>query len=61
VAPCVLGEQKKKKLETGQLSNNTVKPRILDLSAGIEEQLASRLKFSFVVRCKLTNQQTCQG
>jgi hypothetical protein len=25
---CVLGEQTKKKLETGQLSNNTVKPRI---------------------------------
>lgn len=27
MAPCVLGERKKKKLESGQLSNNTVKPR----------------------------------
>lgn len=28
MAPCVLGEQTKKKLETGQLFNNTVKPHI---------------------------------
>jgi len=28
MAPCVHGEQTKKKLETGHLSNNTVKPRI---------------------------------
>jgi len=28
IEPCVLSEQTKKELETGQLSNNTVKPRI---------------------------------
>lgn len=35
----VLGEQTKKRLETSQFFNNTVKPRIKDLSADIEKQL----------------------
>jgi hypothetical protein len=35
IAICVLGEQTKKKLETSQLFNNTVKLSIKDLSADI--------------------------
>jgi hypothetical protein len=47
------GEQSKKKLETVQLLNNTVKRRIQDLSADIEKQLVSRLKSSFVFSLQL--------
>ena len=47
MATGVLGEQAKKKLETIQLSNNTVKRRIQDLPVDVEKQLVSRLKHSF--------------
>jgi len=45
---CELGEESKKKLETVQLSNNTVKHYIHDLSADIEEQLVSQIILNFV-------------
>jgi hypothetical protein len=44
---CELGEGPKKKHETVQLSNNTVKHYIQDLSADTEKQLVSQLISSF--------------
>jgi len=44
---CALGEESQKKVKTAQLSNNTVKHHIHDLSADIEEQLVSQLISSF--------------
>lgn len=50
----MLGEHsKKKKLETIQLSNNTVKSPVQDLSADIEKYFVSRLKTSFVFSLEL--------
>ena len=46
---CMLGEQSKNKLETIQLSSNTVKSRTQDLLADIEICVVSRLKSSFVI------------
>jgi hypothetical protein len=43
----VLGKQLKKKLETVQLPNNTVKCHIQDLSADTDKQLGLQLKPSF--------------
>ena len=40
---CMRGIQSKRKLETLDLSNNTVKCRIHDLSTDAEKQLVSRL------------------
>jgi hypothetical protein len=61
MATRVLGEQAKKKLETIQLSNNTVKRRIQDLPVDVEKQLVSRLKHSFAFSCNLMNQQVYRG
>lgn len=44
---CELGEESKKKLKTIQLSNNTVKHHVQDLSADLEKQLVSQLIPSF--------------
>jgi len=38
---CVLGEQSKKKLETVQLSNNTIKHHIQDVSGYKKKKLVS--------------------
>lgn len=61
VAPCVLGEETRKKLETGQLSN-----KLLNLAFKICQQARKNnrrpdLNPVLLFRCKLTNQQTCQG
>jgi len=60
VTTWVFGKQWKKKPETVQLYNNTVKLRIQDLSAGTEKQLVSLLKSSLLLLCNLLNQQMCQ-
>jgi hypothetical protein len=60
VTTWVLGKQWKKKPETVQLYNNTVKLRIQDLSADTEKQLVSLLKSNLIFLCNLLNQQTCQ-
>jgi hypothetical protein len=61
MAACVLGEQSKKKLETVQLSNNTVKRRIQDLSTDIEKDLVSRLKCSFAFSLQPDEQTDVSG
>jgi galactokinase len=47
MATFVLGEQSKKDLETVQLSNNTAKRHIQDLSSDTKKQLVSQLVSSF--------------
>jgi hypothetical protein len=49
MATWLLVEQWKKKLETVQLSSNSVKRRTQDLSADIQKQLVSRLQSSFAL------------
>jgi len=41
MATCMCGIQSKRKLETLELSNNTVKRRIHDLSTDVEKQMVS--------------------
>jgi hypothetical protein len=53
IAACVFGEQSKKKLEAVQLSNNTVKRRIQDLSTDTERELVSRRKYSVAFSLQL--------
>jgi hypothetical protein len=59
---CVFGEQSKNKLETIQLSNNTVKSRVQDLSVDMEKHLVSRLKNqALLYRWNFTNQHARQS
>ena len=57
----VLGEQTKKRLETSQFFNNTVKPRIKDLSADIEKQLVLWLKSGFVCSLQIVESTDMSG
>jgi hypothetical protein len=58
---CVLGAQSKKKHETVQLSNSTVKRHIQDLSADTEKQLVSRLNSAFPFSLQLDDSPDVPG
>ena len=59
---CDLGEESKKKTDTVQLSNNSVKCYIQDLSIDIEKTIGVTTYIQFCYFCwNMMNQQTCQG
>jgi hypothetical protein len=61
MATCVLGEQSKKKLETVQLSNDTVKSHSRFVSRYRKKNLVSRLKSSFAFSLQLGESTDVSG